>query len=230
MLTKVGVGKVCQQKSGLYRTDDLTGVVDVNCRNITSVRRIGVWVLKAKSVIGAISETTKALTRLLRLKSIGHSSDFAERESRQLTVCAPFLASIPLDKFTPQKLFSGSSSSTPAWTSFGESCRIHPTRNSFFFAPRCKIMIIPDCNDVWYATRRAPVGVMSTVCAKRVTEPTETFTGNTIFLRSDFLLFSIATIVRDASSEQKVTRVIRGQSLKLIRNLHRANNVLELAK
>jgi hypothetical protein len=53
-------------------------------------------------------------------------------------------------------------------------------------------MMVPGCNRVRRVQFiRAPVGVMSTVCANWATLSTEPLIDNTIFLRGDLRLFSI---------------------------------------
>ena len=121
-------------------------------------------------------------------------SVFEGRERTVIRVCMSFLSllvSNSSERSTPQKFFCGSSDSIPACCSSGPSCRIHWTRKSAFDDPRRKLMIIPGCKCVRTAPSRAPVGVMSIVCAKCVTLSIETLTGNTIFLRGAMRLFSI---------------------------------------
>jgi hypothetical protein len=117
---------------------------------------------------------------------------FEQRDNAVIRACASFLASNSEDKSTPQKLFCGSSDSMPTCCSFEPSGRFHWTQNWAFLDPRCNLMIVPTCKCARSGQFiRAPVGVISTVCAKRVTLPTETLTDNTIFLRDDLRLFSI---------------------------------------
>src|ERR1039458_5923341 len=52
-------------------------------------------------------------------------------------------------------------------------------------------MIVPGSNCVRRPPTRAPVCVMSIVCARWLTASSVTFTGNTIFLRVEMRLFSI---------------------------------------
>lgn len=121
-------------------------------------------------------------------------SGFEGRDRTVIRVCMSFLsllASNSSERSTPQKFFCGSTDSMPACCSSGPSCRIHCTRKSAFDDPRRKLMIIPGCKCVRSAPSRAPVGVMSIVCAKCVTLSIETLTGNTIFLRGAVRLFSI---------------------------------------
>jgi hypothetical protein len=121
-------------------------------------------------------------------------SVFEGRERTVIRVCMSFLSllvSNSSERSTPQKFFCGSSDSIPACCSSGPSCRIHWTRKSAFDDPRRKLMIIPGSKCVRTAPSRAPVGVMSIVCAKCVTLSIETLTGNTIFLRGAMRLFSI---------------------------------------
>jgi hypothetical protein len=134
------------------------------------------------------------------VSEVGYITDCEPPDRRVKSVCISFLASRSSDRSTPQKLSCGSSDSMPARSSFGPSCRMHRTRNSAFFDPRCKLMIIPGCNCVRRPPSCAPVVVMSTVCARRVTLSTETLTGNTIFLRCDLRLFSIgSTLLSDVN-------------------------------
>jgi hypothetical protein len=107
------------------------------------------------------------------------------------------------DRSTPQKSFCVSKDSMPACSSFGASCRIHAIRNFAFFDPRCNVMIIPGCNCVRRPPRRAPVCVMSTVCARWLTVSSVTFTGNTIFLRGEVRLFSIGRRLSCVNGSQK---------------------------
>jgi hypothetical protein len=121
-----------------------------------------------------------------------HITDFERLDRRVKTACISFLASSPRsDRSTPQKLFCGSTDSMPACSSLEVSSRIHSTRNFAFFAPRCKLMIVPGCIWVRRAPSRAPTSVISIVCARWVTLSIETLTGNTIFLRGDWRLFNI---------------------------------------
>ena len=125
-----------------------------------------------------------------------------------MSACTSFWASCSRsDKSTPQKLSCSSTDSTPACISFGATCRVQVIRNFAFFDPRCKLMIIPGCKGIRRAPSRAPVWVMSIVCARRVTSSIETLTGKTIFLRGDLRLFSIDNHYRLTTSPRKVTGV-----------------------
>jgi hypothetical protein len=79
------------------------------------------------------------------------------------------------------------------------------------FSPyRCNVMIIPGLNCVRRAPSRAPLGVISSVCARWVILSIETLTGNTIFRRGDLPLLSISCVNYPSSSHHhKVTSVIR---------------------
>ena len=122
-------------------------------------------------------------------------SQIAGLEQRDRTVRSirmSFLVSKSSDRSMPQKLFCGSRDSMPACCSSGPSFRLHWTRNLAFLDPRCTPMMVPGCNCVRRVQFiRAPVGVMSTVCAKWMTLSTEAVTDKTIFLRGDLRLFSI---------------------------------------
>ena len=125
-----------------------------------------------------------------------------------MSACTSFLASrSPSDKSTPQKLFCSAKDSTPACSSLEATCRVHAIRNFAFFDPRCKLMIIPGCNCVRRAASRAPVWVMSIVCARWVTSSIETLTDNTIFLRDDLRFSSMDNNYHLPTSRGKVTGV-----------------------
>jgi len=107
------------------------------------------------------------------------------------------------DRSTPQKLFCGSTDTMPACCSLGAICRIHAIRNFAFFEPRCKVTIIPGCNWARRPPRRAPVWVMSTVCARWFTVSSVTFTGNTIFLRGEVRWFSMGRLLSRVERSRK---------------------------
>lgn len=139
-----------------------------------------------------------------KVGSTDHVGRFNQPDRRVKSACVCFLVSRSRsDKSTPQKLFCGSKDSTPACSSFGASCRIHAIRNFAFFDPRRKLMIIPGCNCVRRAPSRAPVSVMSTVCARWVASSIVTLTGRTIFLRGNLRFSSIVKLLSCATQSRK---------------------------
>lgn len=106
------------------------------------------------------------------------------------------------DRLTPQKLLRGSKHSIPAWSSLGASSRTQAIRNFALWDPRCRLTIIPSSSCVRSPPSRAPISVMSTVYARRVTLSVETFTGKTIFLRGDFRFSSIKRLCRGTGSRE----------------------------
>ena len=137
-----------------------------------------------------------------------HIAGFEQLDRMVISACTLFLASRSRsDKSTPQKLFCSSNDSTPACSSFGATCRVQVIRNFAFCDPRCKLMIIPGCNGVRSAPSRAPVCVMSIVCARWLTLSIEILTGNTIFLRDDLRFSSIDGNYHLPTNRGKVTGV-----------------------
>jgi len=121
-----------------------------------------------------------------------HIAGFEQLDRMVMSARTSFLVSRSRsDRSTPQKLFCSSKDSTPACSSFRATCRVHAIRNFVFCDPRCKLMIIPGCNSARRPPIRAPVCVMSIVCARWVTLSSETLTDNTIFLRDDLRFSSI---------------------------------------
>jgi len=110
------------------------------------------------------------------------------------------------ERSTPKNVFCGSKNSRPAWISFGPSCRTQATRQRAFCEPRCKITVSPGCNAALKPPRRAPAQVISTECASWVATPTETFTGNTVFLRGWVRLSGIVSIIRSGVGPKKLRR------------------------
>jgi hypothetical protein len=95
--------------------------------------------------------STAEHAELPNLAGLNYSTDFERPDRRVMSACCDsFSAAEPSsERSTPQKLPCGCKHSIPAWSSFGESCLTHWTRNSFFFDPRCKPTIIPRTNGVW---------------------------------------------------------------------------------
>src|ERR1700736_3488158 len=139
-----------------------------------------------------VCQKTLVCGTVQEVESKDQSAGLEQLDSMVMSACTSFLASRSRsDKSTPQKLSCSSKDSTPACSSFGATCRVQVIRNFAFFDPRCKLMIIPGCNGVRRAPSRAPVWVMSIVCARWVTSSIETLTDNTIFLRDDLRFSSM---------------------------------------
>ena len=157
--------------------------------------------------------TVRSLKTVVQLGSgrAQNSPDYittSERLARSvINVCTSFAASpCRSDRSTPQKLSSNSKDWRPTWSSFGPSCRTQEIRNCAFFNPRWRLTVVPASNFVRSEPTRAPVCVMSTVCAKCVALSIKTFTDRTILLRFDFRFSNIGPLLSRPNPSSKSYR------------------------